>query len=361
MSEIRARFVHHVAGFGLDVDLTLPAQGVTGIIGPSGAGKTTLLRLIAGLDQARGGLLRIAGSVWQDDGINLPVHQRPVGMVFQDARLFPHLTVRGNLEFGVRRLASAEQPAARAEMHRLLELLGIGGLLGRCVHRLSGGEAQRVAIARALALRPKLLLMDEPLATLDAARCEEILPYLEVLQRQLEIPVLYVSHSTDELARLADHLVVLERGRVLGQGPLTACLTQLDLPLAHARSAEAMVLAKGREHDARYALTRFEFIGGSLWLPHGGTKLGVTVRLRVLAGDVSLALSRPSDSSILNIVPARVVELAQSGESQTLVKLDIGGTILLARITLRSADALALTPGMELFAQIKGGAIMGSG
>lgn len=360
MSDIRVRFVRAAAGFSLDVDLTLPARGVTGIAGPSGAGKTSLLRLIAGLDQASHGLCSIGGSVWQDGDFNLPAHQRPVGVVFQDARLFPQLTVQGNLDFGIRRIAADQQPAARVELSRLVELLGLGDLLERRVQKLSGGEAQRVAIARALALRPKLLLMDEPLAALDTARREEILPYLERLQRRLEIPVLYVSHATDELARLADHLVLLERGQVRGQGSLIECLTRLDLPLAHARGAETMLLAEAREHDARFALTRFEFPGGSLWLPQESAEIGAAKRLRVLAADVSLALSRPPDSSILNILPARVTELAPSGASQMLVKLDLQGSPLLARITLRSADTLALRPGLEVFAQIKGVAILGS-
>ena len=227
---IHAQFKLAYSGFTLDVDLDLPGRGVTALFGHSGSGKTALLRCIAGLERANSGFLAVNGRVWQDDSqrVYLPTYQRPLGYVFQEASLFPHLNVRRNLEYGMKRVPASER---RASLEQAISLLGIGNLLTQLPDTLSGGERQRVAIARALAVSPQLLLMDEPLAALDQARKQEILPYLEQLHGELNIPILYVSHAADEVARLADHIVVMEAGKVLANGPLSDTLSRLDLPL----------------------------------------------------------------------------------------------------------------------------------
>jgi molybdate transport system ATP-binding protein len=239
-----------------------------------------------------------------------------------------------------------------------VELLGIGHLLARRPDTLSGGERQRVGIARALATSPRLLLMDEPLASLDLARKREILPYLERLHAGLDIPVIYVSHAADEVARLADHLVLMEAGRVLASGPANALMTRLDLPLAHGDAAGAIIDATVAGFDAAFGLTQLAFAGGTLWLPHGGTRIGQAVRVRIQARDVSLTLTPQTDTSVLNIVPATVADLAEDGPAQVMVGLDAGGARLLARITRKSAALLRLRAGAAVHAQVKGVAIV---
>ncbi|MDD5249445.1 MAG: molybdenum ABC transporter ATP-binding protein [Rhodocyclaceae bacterium] len=356
---IAARFRIAFPGFVLDADLTLPGRGVTALFGPSGSGKTTLLRAIAGLERVAGGHLVVNGDTWQDDErrIFLPTHQRPLGYVFQEASLFPHLSVRGNLDYGRKRIAAANR---RIDGDRVIDLLGIGALLDRLPARLSGGERQRVAIARALLTSPKLLLMDEPLAALDYARKQEILPYLERLHDELEIPLLYVSHAHDEVARLADHLVMLEQGRVLANGPLGATLARLDLPLYLGEDAGVVLDAVVVERDAGWHLVRAEFPGGSVWVRDNGLPVGHRVRLRILARDVSVARHKLEGSSILNTLPARVVDVADDAHpALALVRLDIGASPLIARLTRRSAAALELRPGMEVWGQIKAVALIG--
>ncbi len=353
---IAVRFRVERAGFSLDVDLTLPATGVTALFGASGSGKTTLLRCIAGLEHAPGGLLRIGNDCWQDEASFLPVHRRPVGVVFQDSALFPHLSVRRNLEFGMNRVPAAER---RVSLDDAVALLGIGHLLDRGTDHLSGGEKQRVAIARALAVSPRLLLLDEPLAALDMQRKREILPYLERLHDALSIPVIYVSHAIDEVARLADHLVVLDNGRVFASGALTDVISRIDLPLRAGDDAGVVLEARIAERDAQWHLARAEFGGGSLWVRDAGVACGRRLRLRVLARDVSLALTRHADSSILNVLPGTVEALVPgSHPAMTLVRLDAGGVPLLARVTSRSADALALTPGKPVWIQVKSAAVI---
>ncbi len=354
---LRARFRLARGGFALDVDLELPGRGVTALFGPSGSGKTTLLRLIAGLERADGGFLAVDGRVWQDAGVFLPTHRRPLGYVFQDANLFPHLSVRQNLEYGRARVTAAER---RVSLERAIELLGIGPLLARRPHGLSGGERQRVGIARALAVSPRVLLMDEPLAALDLARKREILPYLENLHGELDIPVLYVSHAPDEVARLADHLVVLDAGRAVASGPLADTLARLDLPIRLGEDAGVVLEGSVVERDARWHLARVAFPGGAVWVRDGGHDPGQAVRVRILARDVSLALARPAGTSILNILPATVTALAEDGHpALVLVRLDVGGSSLLARLTARSAHALELAPGQRVHAQIKAVALVG--
>ncbi len=368
---IAVRFRLERPDFTLDVDLALPARGVTALFGPSGSGKTTLLRCIAGLERAPAGRLQFTGETWQDAGTFLPTHQRPIGYVFQEASLFPHLSVRGNLEYGLRRArhriprrpAGADFSGINHGIAPIADLLGIASLLDRRPDTLSGGERQRVAIARALLARPRLLLLDEPLAALDLARKNEILPYLERLHDELEIPVLYVSHAPDEVARLADHLVVMDRGRAVAQGPLGETLARTDLPIHLGEDAGVVLDGTVAERDERWHLARIALPGDdshSLWVRDGGHEVGRPVRVRILARDVSLARDRHEGTSILNILPVRVAELADdSHPAQTLVRLQAGCSPLLARITHRSAHALALSPGRELWAQIKAVALIG--
>ncbi len=356
---IRARFQLRYPGFALDADLTLPGSGVTALFGPSGSGKTTLLRCIAGLERVPDGLLVVNGECWQEGATFLPTHRRPLGYVFQEASLFPHLDARANLEYGMRRTHAAMD---RTALEHIIDLLGISALLQRRPDQLSGGERQRVAIARALAMRPRLLLMDEPLAALDRQRKLEILPYLERLHHELDIPVLYVTHAPEEVAQLADHLVLLEQGRVVASGAIGEMLVRLDLPLAHGDEAGAVIDGVVAGHDDRYHLTQLQFEGGEVSVGRVMQPLGARVRLRIHARDVSLALQRHDDSSILNILPARVMAFEAEGPAQVLVKLcagTAGQTPLLARITRKSADALSLAIGQSLYVQIKSVALMG--
>jgi len=356
-------------GFTLDVDLHLPGRGVTALFGPSGCGKTTCLRGIAGLTRnhpnpnpdlarARPGRVVVNGEVWQDDAQNLwrATHERALGYVFQEASLFDHLDVCGNITYGLKRTPPARRQVA---LEQAVELLGIGPLMARKPQALSGGERQRVAIARALATSPRLLLMDEPLAALDAQRKAEVLPYLETLHRTLDIPVLYVSHAIDEVARLAGHMVLMREGTVLAQGRTDELITRLDLPLAQGDAAATVIDGTVLQHDAHDHITTVAFQGGQLLLvsPTARTP-GEALRLRVQARDVSLALAAPEGSSILNVLPATVAALAEDSPGQWMVALDAGPTRLLARLTQRSAQALALAPGRAVFAQVKGVAIV---
>jgi molybdate transport system ATP-binding protein len=353
---IEARFGLRYPGFELDVDLRLPAGGVSALFGPSGSGKTTCLRCFAGLEPGCSGRIAVGGDLWQDSaaGSFVPPHRRPFGFVFQDARLFSHLTVRGNLRYAMRR-ADGPEPVGFEEVVRLLD---IGDLLERRTDRLSGGERQRCAIARALLTRPRLLLLDEPLAALDEARKAELLPYLERLRDALSIPMIYVSHSMREVARLADHLVLLERGRVQASGDVTAITARIDLELSDDDQAGVVLLARCAAHDADFALTRVQFDGGQLWLPRIACEIGRALRVRVAASDVSLALEQPRATSILNVLPATVAARRDDERGRTLIQLDLGGTALLARVTRRSATVLGLTAGQQVFAQVKGAAVL---
>ena len=356
---IQARFRVAHPDFTLDVDLDLPGRGVTALFGHSGSGKTTCLRAIAGLEHAPGGYLSVNGEVWQDDsrGLFVPTHQRALGYVFQEASLFPHLTIRRNLEYGLRRVPVG---ARKVSLEHAVALLGIAPLLDRMPEKLSGGEKQRVAIARALATSPRILLMDEPLAALDLKRKSEILPYLERLHDELEIPVLYVSHVPDEVARLADYLVVLEQGRALASGPLSEILARLDLPIRLGEDAGIVLEGEIAELDTEWHLARVAFAGGSLWVRDNNIPVGQHVRVRILARDISLALDAHTDSSILNILPVTVEQLADDTHpALALVRLNAGGVPLVARITRRSAAKLQLHPGQAVWAQIKAVTLVG--
>jgi molybdate transport system ATP-binding protein len=341
------------ADFEIDVDLRLPARGITALFGPSGSGKTSLLRCVAGLERAHDGLVRIGGATWQDEsgGVFLPTWRRPLGYVFQEPSLFDHLSVRGNLEFGLQRARVAGAGAAMAEA---VALLGIEPLLGRRTTALSGGERQRVAIARALATRPSVLLLDEPLASLDQRRRQDILPWLERLHDEWQAPMLYVSHSADEVARLADRLVVLERGRVVASGPIAEVLSRVDAPVVMGEDAGALVEARVLATDAPWHLARVGFDGGELWVRDTGLALGAAIRLRILARDVSLSTSEPHGSSIQNVVMGRIDAIADGGHpSQRLVRLRCGGTRLVARVTARALARLSLAVGADVWASVK--------
>jgi len=354
---IQATFKVDYRTFVLDTDLRLPGHGVTALFGPSGSGKTTCLRVIAGLEKAKDAYIAINGEVWQDDarGIFLPTHQRALGYVFQEASLFTHLNVQRNLEYGMRRIPDAQR---RVSLDNAVKLLDIGHLKDRKPDKLSGGERQRVAIARALATSPRVLLMDEPLAALDVKRKAEIMPYLERLHDELDIPILYVSHAPDEVARLADHLVLLEGGKTLASGATNDLMTRLDLDIAHGDAASALVAATIVGHDAEFHLSSADFDGGRLLLPRQTSDIGQTVRIRIQARDVSLSLAPQRETSILNIIPALVTEISDDTAGQVMVGLDAKGTRLLARVTRKSAVAMSLLPGRAVYAQIKGVAIL---
>ena len=356
LGKIQANFTLQLDSFALNAAFSAPATGVTALFGPSGSGKTTLLRCVAGLERATG-TLHVNGEIWQDANTFVATHKRPLGYVFQEASLFPHLSVRANLEYGYKRIAASER---KVQLEQVVEWLGLSQLIDRRdPSLLSGGERQRVAIARALLTSPRILLMDEPLSALDTNSKQDILPYLERLHRELEIPVLYVSHALDEVARLADHLVLLEQGRVIASGALHETLARLDLPTAHFDDAGAVIEAAVARHDEPYHLTRLDFSGGSLWVGKLDQPLGTRVRARVLARDVSIATVMPRDSSITNILDGVINEIRDEGPDKVIVRITIGESqALLSRITRRSRDQLSLSVGMTVFAQVKSVALM---
>jgi molybdate transport system ATP-binding protein len=346
---LRLKFTLTRADFALNVDLQLPGRGVTALFGPSGCGKTTLLRCIAGLERASGSLM-VNEHLWQDATHFTPTHQRAIGYVFQEASLFPHLSVRGNLQYG-RKRASRNGNVA---IDPIIDLLGIRALLDRKPEGLSGGERQRVAIARALAVDPQLLLMDEPLAALDLKRKQEILPYLDRLQATLEIPILYVTHSPDEVVRLAHHLVVMDAGSVVASGELADTLSQLDLPVKLGQEAGVVIDSVVGSIESQWHLTRMDFDGGSVWIRDPGLALGAKARVRILASDVSLAREQPGKSSIQNVLQGQIDAMRDDEHpGLVLVRVKVGDTALLARVTKRAVSELALTPGDTVWTQVK--------
>ena len=354
--QIRVRLPR--SGFELSADLRLPGRGISVLFGPSGSGKTSLLRCVAGLERAQAARVVVGGEVWQDDdaGCWLPTHRRPLGYVFQEASLFDHLDVLGNLQYGQRRVRSSR---ARATLEAAVELLGIGHLLQRRPGHLSGGERQRVAMARALATEPRVLLLDEPLAALDPARRQDVLPWLERLRDELSLPMLYVTHSVDELARLADHLVVLEQGQVKASGPAADLMTAIDPPVFDGERAASLLRGEVIERDVPWHLMRVAIPGGTLWMRDAGTAVGTAVRIRVLARDVSLTLSEPEGTSIQNHLPCTLGEVADDAHpSQCLVQLRCGPSLLLARVTRRALQQLGLQTGDAVWAQVKSVALV---
>ena len=346
---LRLKFNLTRPDFALNVDLQLPGRGVTALFGPSGCGKTTLLRCIAGLERASGSLM-VNEHLWQDATHFVPTHQRAIGYVFQEASLFPHLSVRGNLQYGMKRASSN----GNAAIDPIIDLLGIRALLDRKPDGLSGGERQRVAIARALAVDPKLLLMDEPLAALDLKRKQEILPYLDRLQATLEIPILYVTHSPDEVVRLAHHLVVMDAGSVVASGELADTLSQLDLPVKLGQEAGVVIESVVGSIESQWHLTRMDFDGGSVWIRDPGLALGAKARVRILASDISLAREQPGKSSIQNVLQGQIDAMRDDEHpGLVLVRVKVGEAALLARVTKRAVSELALKPGDTVWTQVK--------
>lgn len=348
--------------FTFAVKAELPASGLTAVYGASGSGKTTLLRCIAGLQANARGLLTVNGAIWQSDTFSLPAYERPIGYVFQEANLFPHLSARDNLRYAQQRASGTDALLSRRD---LTAMLGIEHLLSRLPHELSGGERQRVAIARSLLVNPQVLLMDEPLASLDAARKREILPYLETLHRELKIPVLYVTHSLEEVARLADHLLVLQDGRVREQGLVAEVMGSVDSALQQEEGSGAVLFGKVTQRESGWHQVRVEFPGGSLWVGDTGDALGAQLRLRILARDVSLSLVDNTQSSIVNRLPCVVTQIADDqDQSMALIGLAMAATEktqttrLVARISRRSVADLQLQVGSRVWAQIKSVAIL---
>lgn len=352
MLEVALRHRFGRNGFALEAAFT-GGEGVTALFGPSGCGKSTILAAVAGLFRPESGRIALDGEALFDSAARrfTPPEARRCAVVFQDARLFPHLSVETNLRYGLRR---APRDAAGPGFAEVVALLGIGHLLRRRPAALSGGEKQRVALGRALLARPRLLLMDEPLAALDAPRKAEVLPFLARLRSAARIPILYVTHALDEVDALADRLVLLESGRVLAEGPVEALSARADLPLAARRDAGALVLCTVREHDPALGLTRLAFPGGELIAPLLPEPPGARVRLRIRARDVAVALRPPADVSIHNILPCVVAEILPAAvPEEAFLRLDCGGTLLLARVLREAVGRLGLAPGLSVHALIK--------
>lgn len=352
MTDITVKLRGLVGRFQLDVNFTVPAVGVTAVFGPSGCGKTTVLRCMAGLQRLPDGICTVAGEIWQNAHMFRPTHKRPIGYVFQEASLFAHLSVERNLRFG-------EQPGPIG-FEEVTALLGLETLLGRAPQNLSGGERQRVAIGRALLSQPKLLLMDEPLSALDRSTKEEILPFLERLHTSLSLPMIYVSHDMAEVECLADHLVLMQSGRVIASGELADLQSDPSLPLAQARDAAISLDGIVEHYDATDGIATLGVAGGRFFVPSMAIAIGAHRRLRILAGDVSIA-REPQRSTIVNVVKARILTTTQTGLYEITAVLGLGdgsGAKLLARVTRRSWRLLELAAGMDVYAQIKGAALV---
>jgi len=355
MKSFTASFEVRYPNFHLQVNLELPTEGTTAIFGPSGCGKTTLLRCIAGLERSPSGIFRLGKVTWQDEelGIFLPISKRPVGYVFQEPRLFPHFSIRSNLQYGLKRIPA---PQRRLSFEQVVEILGIEHLLERRPSRLSGGEQQRVAIGRALLTSPALLLLDEPLSSLDLPRKQEILPFLKRLNRELGIPMIYVTHAVDEVLQLADTLVILKEGSVKAVGKIGEVFAHLSLRnMIPEQQVGAVLDTKVTAHDQTFGLSRLEFPGGSLQVPYLTRKVGEQIRIHLLAKDISIVTGQPSfQTSVLNVLPATVLEIGQSDPELPFVdiKLDIGCPVI-ATITRKSLSSLHLKIGDRVFAQIK--------
>ena len=357
---IRAAFRGRLGQFDLDVAFATPARGITALFGPSGCGKTSVLRCMAGLLRLKDGSCAVDGEIWQDASTFRPPHRRPVGYVFQEASLFSHLDVRRNLLYGAPRRSEAAVSAGGFD--DVVDLLGLGTLLGRAPRHLSGGERQRVALGRALLSQPRILLMDEPLAALDARTKDEILPFLERLHARLSLPVIYVSHDMAEVERLADQIVLMEAGRVVASGPLGAVQNDPALPLAGRRDAAVSLDAVVLGHDAAYGLLRLAVEGGEVLVPAAAGPPGQRRRLRIAAADVSLAMGPPRGSTILNALPGRILSATPAGAHEMLAVIGLGpagtGARLLSRVSRRSWEGLGLGVGAAVYAQVKGVALV---
>ncbi|MGQ0557546.1 MAG: molybdenum ABC transporter ATP-binding protein [Nitrospiraceae bacterium] len=353
MSRLLARFDLRFPAFHLNVDVDVPMSGITAIFGPSGSGKTTLLRCLAGLERAPNGFMQFGADVWQDEqsGLCRPLYQRPIGYVFQEPRLFPHYNVRANLLYGYKRVPVEER---RITIEQVVEILGVGHLLERRIHKLSGGEQQRVAIGRALLTSPKLLLLDEPLASLDIQRKQELLPFIRRLHEELRIPVMYVSHAINEILQLADRVVLLKEGKIMATGALNEMITSLQFRGNFGTHRIGAILnARVASHEPQYGLTQLEFNGQSLFVPLQSVDVEQVMRVHILSSDVSLVIGRTDcPTSVLNILEATIVEIREVDQSSVDVLLDIGEP-LVASITRKSLVTLGLKPGDRVFAHVK--------
>jgi len=342
-----------------DTELDVQFQsdgGLTAFFGRSGSGKTSLVNLLAGLDTPDSGIIEVGGVCLysSENAINIPPDKRRLGYVFQDSRLFPHMSVAGNLKYGMRFAAAHDQ---QQDFGEIVELLGLSALLARQPASLSGGEKQRVAIGRALLASPRLLLMDEPMASVDAGRKSEIVAFIENLRDQLDIPIVYVSHDLEEVIRLADTMVILDNGRTMASGDVETIMSRLDLrPLTGRYEAGAVIAAEVVRHDEEFSLTELTFAGNSLWVPRLDLAVGAALRVRIRARDVSLSRSRPEDTSILNIFEGKIVEITEDDGPQQEVLLDIGAP-LIARITKKSLKQLSLQNGDTVYTMVKAAAI----
>lgn len=341
--------------FTLDVEVRAPTPGLVALFGRSGCGKSTLVNLIAGLVPPDRGMVRLDDEVLYDSTrrINIPAERRRIGYVFQDSRLFPHLNVLGNLRYGEKR-ALKRGVAAQVQFEELVALLGLGALLGRRTHQLSGGEQQRVALGRALLAQPRLLLLDEPLASLDLARREELLPYLERLRDRRSIPMIYVSHQFEEVLRLATYVVLMNAGAVTAQGDLAAVSRLPELRSIVGPDVMGAVLAgEVRTVDANAALAQVRVGAGELIVPADGLKPGQRLRVQLLARDLIIATEPPRALSVRNVLQGTVVSLVPD-EAQTLqVEIDIGGTTVIARVTNHASAQLELRGGLRVWVLVK--------
>ena len=358
MSMLKLRVAEQRNEFALNMDVDIDMQGVTAIFGKSGAGKSSLLRIIAGLDYVQNGLVQFGDEIWQSaESVHWrPAHKRRVGYVFQNPSLFEHLSVMGNLAYARKRALDKLAGPVEEELHGL----GIQHLLNRRVADLSGGEKQRVAIARALISHPKILLMDEPVSALDKQGREEVLGLVQQVQRTLNIPVLYVSHSLDEVARVSDRILLIRDGALAAQGSTTEMLLHPNIASETQDRLETIIDAEVVELDSDYGLCRLMFTGGELWVLNQALSIGDKARARIMARDLSLTLERQENTSIQNIVAARVTAFRESenNAAQVVVELDAQGCKLLAQVTRRSKDKLQLHEGKAVFAQIKSVALL---
>jgi molybdate transport system ATP-binding protein len=345
------------SGFDLDVQLHIPSSGITALYGPTGSGKTTLLRCIAGLE--RGSKtdaiqIKCSGEVWQSQDQFVPPHKRGIGYVFQDAKLLPHLSVQGNLDFASKRNRSGHE----ANLNQIITWLSLEELLDKSVQQLSGGEIQQVAIARALATGPDLILMDEPLSALDQNARTHILPLLNRLHAELSVPIVYVSHSLEEITYIADNIILLHQGRVATSGSVFDLSSRADLTISQDESAGSVIPCSIQEHDGEFGLSILQFDGGCLYVTQRGDPVGSTIRVRIPARDVSITLNPDKNSSILNILEANVDSIDSSDHARLMVRLAVGKHFLLARITRKSVQHLKLKPGQTVYAQIKSVALL---
>lgn len=355
MSTLAAEFDVRYPGFHLQAKLEIPVTGVTAIFGPSGCGKTTLLRCLAGLERSPCGLLRFRQAVWQDEtqGVFLPISQRSIGYVFQEPRLFPHLSVQSNLVYGLKRIPSEQR---KLSFYQIVDILDLGKLLTRRPHNLSGGEQQRVAIGRALLTSPELLLMDEPISSLDLKRKREILLFIQRLDVELRIPIIYVSHSLREVLQLATTLVMLKEGKVTGVGPLGEVFAQVDSRSFMEEShIGAVIDSTVAAQDREFGLTKLMFEGRHLYVPHQALSIGNRLRVQILSRDVSIVARAPTfQSSVLNILEATVTDIGTIDVNHPFVDIQLDvGVPLLATITRKSLVTLNLHAGQQVYAQIK--------